>query len=265
MKESLEESKNEIIEEQKKDCLLPSSIAKHTKQRNLRKSKTEEEVKEMVNSKKFIKKLFDFRIYIDKALITTSGQVLTIWIFQISLFGLIFDQARTIKWNTMILQGVDVTFARFVAGIMMHVAMVTELKQAMEKMKFVVNHEWLFRHPYIAFLSSFAQAWIVILVTALNYIVIIALSSTVLDIAKDFLALAVIAEFDNFFYNEHKVASSIPKEILENKDEEKYRDLFEIRNTQSNEANTKDDYKDANKFVEPKSTKWLKNFAREFY
>lgn len=82
----------------------------------------------MVNSKKFIKKLFDFRIYIDKALITTSGQVLTIWIFQISLFGLIFDQARTIKWNTMILQGVDVTFARFVAGIMMHVAMVTELK-----------------------------------------------------------------------------------------------------------------------------------------
>ena len=38
----------------------------------------------------------------------------------------------------------DVTFARFIAGIMMHVAMTSELKQGIGKMKFVVNHFWRF-------------------------------------------------------------------------------------------------------------------------
>ena len=34
----------------------------------------------------------------------------------------------------------DVAFARFIAGIMMHVAMTNELKEGMAKIKFTLNH-----------------------------------------------------------------------------------------------------------------------------
>jgi len=98
---------------------------------------------------------------------------------------------------------------------MMHVAMTTELKDGMAKMKFVVNHYWRFESPYIAFFTGFGQALMIVLVTSLNYIVIIAMSETVVDIAKDFLALMVISEFDNFFYAEHNSASEISKKIIE--------------------------------------------------
>ena len=56
----------------------------------------------------------------------------------------------------------------------------------------------------------------VILVTTVNYIVIIAMSETVIEIAMDFIALMVISNFDDFFYEEHNSASEISKKIIEN-------------------------------------------------
>jgi hypothetical protein len=99
---------------------------------------------------------------------------------------------------------------------MMHVAMTHELKDGLAKMKFVVNHYWRFESPNIAFFTGYCQAFVIVLVTALNYIVIIVMSETVIDIAKDFTALMVISEFDNFFYEEHNSASEISKKIVEN-------------------------------------------------
>ena len=53
----------------------------------------------------------------------------------------------------------DVAFARFIAGIMMHVAMTNELKEGLTKIKFTLNHEWRFSHPYIAVYCGLLQEW----------------------------------------------------------------------------------------------------------
>ena len=51
----------------------------------------------------------------------------------------------------------------------------------------------------------------------------------------DFLALMVIADFDNFFYAEHSSASEISKKIVELKDDE-YGDMFTIQMSSSRDA-----------------------------
>lgn len=56
----------------------------------------------------------------------------------------------------------------------------------------------------------------VFLVTLLNYFVIIAGSEEVIDVAKDFVAMMVISEFDNFLYfeySEHEFSKKIVAEF----------------------------------------------------
>ena len=77
------------------------------------------------------------------------------------------------------------------------------MKEGMAKMKFALNHSFKFDRLYIAFFAGLLQSVMVILVTCLNYYIIIALSNTIIDVAKDFLALMVISDFDNMLYLEH--------------------------------------------------------------
>ena len=51
----------------------------------------------------------------------------------------------------------------------------------------------------LAFLAGFLQATMVLTVEMVNYIALIT-NTTHLDIVMNFLALAVIADFDDFFY-----------------------------------------------------------------
>lgn len=67
-------------------------------------------------------------------------------------------------------------------------------------MKFAVNHPWKFENYRIAFLSGFLQGIMILVVESVNYIALITNLSH-LDIVMNFLALVVIADFDDFFYN----------------------------------------------------------------
>lgn len=107
----------------------------------------------------------------------------------------------------------EVAFARYIAGLMMHIAMMGELKEGMGKMKFALNHHWRFRFVGLAVTVGFLQSFMIVLVTCLNYYVIIAKSSTVIDVTKDFLAMMIIADFDNFVFVEHS-GESILKQIV---------------------------------------------------
>lgn len=97
---------------------------------------------------------------------------------------------------------VGVAFARFITGIIMHISMNTELRQSMDKMKFALNHKWKFSSWQLAFLSGFTQFLITFFVTVINYFVII-FQNQILDIVKDFLAIKVISELDDYFFVEH--------------------------------------------------------------
>ena len=78
-------------------------------------------------------------------------------------------------------------------------------------MKYAVNHPWKFEYNggmALAWLSGFLQASMVMVVEATNYIALVT-NQTHIEIVMNFLALAVIADFDDFFYgalfdNEYK-------------------------------------------------------------
>ena len=99
------------------------------------------------------------------------------------------------------------------------------------------------------------------LITILNYYVIIAQSFTVLDIAKDFIALMVISEFDNFFYEEHSNDQVAKKIILEKDDT--FVKLFNVQTTSSSVAYTLENDRSFNKFIPYDSSEWVDKIQEE--
>ena len=91
---------------------------------------------------------------------------------------------------------------RFMAGFIMQIILAKELKHGLDKMKYVVNHMWKFKNPTRAYLNGFFQATIVIVVTFLNYYLILA-SETVVDVILNFIALEIITQFDDFIFHIH--------------------------------------------------------------
>ena len=64
--------------------------------------------------------------------------------------------------------------------------------------KYALNHYWKFKGPKSAIAAGLMQFAAVLLTSFVNYAVIVQ-SSTVMDLAKDFTALLVISQFDNWF------------------------------------------------------------------
>ena len=93
-----------------------------------------------------------------------------------------------------------IVFARFICGIVLHVSLSAELRQGMNLMKYAVNHPWKFEDYRVAYFSGFMQTNVVIIVELVNFVALIT-NETVLDIVMNFLALVVIADFDDFFFS----------------------------------------------------------------
>ena len=79
--------------------------------------------------------MLQFRFEWKNSRITMMSQVIMVWIFQMSLCYLIWYGSLDTKYAEISVAQPDVAFSRFIAGIMMHVAMTTELKQGMAKKK----------------------------------------------------------------------------------------------------------------------------------
>ena len=103
----------------------------------------------------------------------------------------------------------------------------------MEKMKYVLNHPWKFDCVFQAWLAGLMQCSVIIVVTLLNYFTINS-AETVIEIVMDFLALAVIAELDDFFFTSHN-PKELGKKMVVNENEE-YGDLYKIETTTSIDA-----------------------------
>ena len=143
-------------------------------------------------------------------------KTLTIFVFQVALCIFIFS---TIHENIVSpckipIPEISVAFARFITGIIMHINMNKKLVMGMDKMKFALNHKWKFSAWYLAFLSGFTQFLITLLVTIINYFVI-SFITDILDMVKDFLAIKVISELDDYFFSEH-LSGEISKDLIVN-------------------------------------------------
>ena len=107
-----------------------------------------------------------------------------------------------------------------------------EMWSGMVIMKYATNHSWKFRQYKTAFAAGFLQATASIIITLVNYAVILQ-ADNALDLAKDYTALMVIANFDNFYYEASQL--KLLKDILEYQADD-YSDLFKIETTSSYDA-----------------------------
>ena len=88
------------------------------------------------------------------------------------------------------------TICRLIAGILLQMIINSEVQNGLSIMKYSVNHYWKFRYGGLAYTAGLLQVLASVLIAIINYSVI-TVSETVLDLAKDFTALVIIAEIDN--------------------------------------------------------------------
>ena len=115
---------------------------------------------------------------------------------------MLFKQLIEDNWDqfTKIVDNIFLLMMRFICASILHLSLLDETYTAMQCMKFAVNHDYLFYDFKLAFISSFFQTTIVIGVESVN-IALICQGQDPLTVVLNFIALAVIAEFDNFLYN----------------------------------------------------------------
>ena len=105
-------------------------------------------------------------------------------------------------------------------------------------MKFAINHSYRFKpgNGYaVAYMSGFLQATMIFSVEIVNIISILSYKDT-LNVVIAFLALAIVAQFDNFFYD--SLGANKDKELLET---EIYKSTVLIQRTTSKNARGKID------------------------
>ena len=83
-------------------------------------------------------------------------------------------------------------------------------------MKYSVNHPWKFANYKLAFLPGFLQVIAMLTIISINFLVIM-ISTSILDIAKDFTALMIIADFDNIF-GSFEGKDELPRNIITDED-----------------------------------------------
>ena len=153
--------------------------------------------------------------------------ILALWTFQIG-FGS-FIVADSLKdMNFTVVPSLKIGLTRFVCGVVMHIQCDKEFQNGLRIMKYSVNHAWKFDNYKLAFLPGFLQIIAMITITLINFLVIM-ISGEILDIAKDFTALMIIADFDNIF-GTFENSNELPKKILS---EEEYEFLFKVEKTSS--------------------------------
>ena len=89
---------------------------------------------------------------------------------------------------------------RSILGMFMHFLIDTDLVQGLDMMKYALNHPWKFRRWYMAFLIGLTQFGMAIMTEYVSIQVILSTSSYI-DAVKDFIALIVVNDLDNFLFN----------------------------------------------------------------
>lgn len=122
-----------------------------------------------------------------------------------------------------------IVVARFICAVVLHMALQDEIKQGLDVMKYTLNHSWRFDNWHLAFLCGFLQTIVIVCVEVVNFIAIMS-SQEITSVVMNFLALVVISEFDDFFYqalnSEDNIYLSEPG----------FADIFKIERTTSRRA-----------------------------
>ena len=89
--------------------------------------------------------------------------------------------------------------ARVICSNMLHMSLVNEYVKGLRCMKYILNHAYRFTNWQIAYLMSFFQS-LVVITTETTCMLVVLTSYDPLSTVFNFVALAVITDFDNFSF-----------------------------------------------------------------
>ena len=164
--------------------------------------------------------ILTMQLRMEKERTTMLSKTMTIFTFQALLCVFLIWRTISDQVNDPCVVSIPepgTAFARFITGFMMHITMNNELQSGLRKMKYAVNHHWKFSNWSIAFLAGLLEFTISLTVTIVLYFVIVLVPGT-LDIVKDFLAVKVINDLDDYFTVEQEHKSEISKKIVDPND-----------------------------------------------
>lgn len=105
-----------------------------------------------------------------------------------------------------------IMFARFICTVILHLSLTDEVTNGLKMMKYACNHPYRFNLFEIAWMCGFMQMTSSLGVELSNIGVILAANDTI-SIVFNFIAVAIIAEFDNYVF--HSMKSESFKQIIE--------------------------------------------------
>lgn len=146
-----------------------------------------------------------FQVKKQKRLNVAVHMVLT-YLLQIVLIMLTYNELFTqcFYWYVFISPvQIFIMFARFICTTILHLSCVDSINSSLLQMKFCLNHPYLFQNFFVAWFASFLQFTSCIQVEIASIIIICSAGDTI-DIVFNFIALAIIAEFDNFVFSSLK-------------------------------------------------------------
>ena len=135
------------------------------------------------------------RIYFfAQALLCVFMQFLLISLALLQIYEEDLERIGTLMLNPFIL------LCRLFAAMILHLSLVQNVKAGLERMKFVINHEYLFANTFQAvFMPSLQYILIVIIETANMFLILE--SQQPLEVIGNFILLSILAEFDAMIYD----------------------------------------------------------------
>lgn len=111
-----------------------------------------------------------------------------------------YFKANSIAIMFMPVKNIYLLLTKFICGLVLHLALFEEFSRALDLMKFALNHKDVFESFGAAWGVACMQASVTFSVELLNVMVIL-MSENVSDVVLNFVAFAIISDFDNFIYN----------------------------------------------------------------
>jgi hypothetical protein len=108
----------------------------------------------------------------------------------------ILDQEQIFAYESRVI----VIFSRFICAIILHAALMDECRMGLDLMKYALNHAYYFENPGVAYAAGFMKVTQVFVVEDICLFVI-CISVAPMAIVYNFIALGIIAEFDNYIFD----------------------------------------------------------------
>ena len=110
------------------------------------------------------------------------------------------DETPTLEKNSIII-------VKFICAVLFHFKFETEIRNGLKMMKYVVLHPEQFRNPITAFCIGTSSASVIVLVEVINLWNLSNITEGTYSLMFDFIALGIIAEFDDYFIEVYRYSS----------------------------------------------------------